>query len=214
MSKHTPGQAGPVRGKMGQSVFSSWRGIGVGKAAPKKSTKLPTADQLGQRSKFGMVTSFLSDFSGIINIGYPSKDPKMTAMNLATKYHLDNAVTGVKPNYLINYPAVQFTTGKLDRATAVAAAVEGRAVTISWLDTGVPSEISSDKDRATVIFYSTKQKKFLRYSDYVDRDALTITLNIPFVFGGESLHAYLFFKSVDGKLTSKTDYVGLIPIAV
>lgn len=213
MSKHTPGQAGPVRGKIGQTVFSSWRGIGVGRAAPKKSTKAASSDQVGQRSIFGIVTAFLSDVEEAINLGYPQNNLQMTARNLAVRYHLKNAVTGLSPNFALNFAEVKLTMGKLQTVDDVKAVRgEGNAINVTWLENTSLKASSSLEDHTNFYYYSTVKKRWIVFRNGPIRGGLTASMNIPSLFKGDKLHGYLFLTSVDGKVASKTEYLGLLTI--
>lgn len=213
MSKYTPGQAGPFRGKMGQTVISSWRGIKVGKAAPKKSTKLPTLKQANQRSKFALMIAFLKGRRTIIKANYPSNNPLMTPMNLAVKYHLKNAVIGVSPNFAIDYSKVQLSDGPVEGVTdAIAVAGAGKTIEVSWTAQDLLQEGSSNADLATFYFYSPALGKAILFEGAILRTDLKASMNAPNAFSGDKVHGYMFLRAVDGKTSSKTEYLGLVTL--
>ncbi|TKC06175.1 DUF6266 family protein [Pedobacter frigoris] len=104
MGKYNKGILAPFMGKVGTVVGSIWNGVHYLRSLGDYVDN-PTTAQLNVRSKMALVTQFLADLKPIINIGYSSKVKKgATAMNMATSYHLKNAVTGVAPLFSIDYP--------------------------------------------------------------------------------------------------------------
>nr|WP_285060716.1 DUF6266 family protein [Pedobacter ginsengisoli] len=61
---------GGFRNKTAPVLGAYWRSLDVIKGLPRKSNKPPTEDLLNQRARFGLITSFLSWISPLINVGY------------------------------------------------------------------------------------------------------------------------------------------------
>lgn len=213
MSKYVPGQAGSFRGKMGQTVISSWRGIDYGKAAPKKSNKAGSTPQVNQRTKFGIMTAFLAHMESMVSRGYRNDNPKMTAMNIAVKNNLLKAITTVGATFSINYPKVELSSGKLYSVTdPVAVAAANRIVNVSWTMDDSPNKLVSPEDPVNFSLYSPATGRSVTAIEASERQSLTRALPIPRFFIGDQLHVYMFLQSVDGKQASRTEYLGLITI--
>ena len=60
MGTYSKGILGSFTGKVGTVIGSSWNGIDYMRSLPRPSSKAPTALQLAQREKFGLVTKFVA----------------------------------------------------------------------------------------------------------------------------------------------------------
>lgn len=212
-----PGQVGDFNGKIGQVVLTKWRDVNVGRSAPKKSTKPPTLARLDQQSKFGLVTGFLGSIADLLAIGYQSSgSPKLTPMNAAVRYHLSNAVTGVYPDYQMDYTKVVISNanvkGEIDGGYTVSAtAVADAKVTVTWLASSadaLANKLTSPADQLYLVFYNITKQRFVTFESKGTRAALTTTVQIPRSFVGNKIHAYMFFVSPDGKSVSVTEQLG------
>ncbi len=129
-------------------------------------------------------------------------------MNAAVKYNIDHAVTGVATNYVMDYPEVLFSRGRLAQAympevTATTAA----QLDFSWLaNIGVVSAAPTDK--ATFIVYNPVKDLFSIANGLVVRSALSYDMALPADFSGDTVHAYMAFVSADGKKVATSQYLG------
>ncbi|MCX2481841.1 DUF6266 family protein [Pedobacter sp. MC2016-15] len=219
MSTIRPGSLGQFRGKIGTVVVAKWRGIYTGRSTPGKSTKPASKPQMDQRKKFGTISSFLKYFSKEIAVGWASAKPKKTAMNEAVDYHFDHALLGTYPEYQFNYEALLISRGRgiIDggfRPVAVATAEE--SVNISWVTSNSTSDITQPTDQLTVVFFdeNIRPGRFgVTVNERIaERRELNVNVDVPFVMMGHPLHVYLFFVSEDGKLASRSEYLGIVTI--
>lgn len=206
------GQIGDFKGKIGRVVVAPYRKKTVGRAAPKKSTKQPTLVQLDQRAQFGLVTAFVSGVREIINLGYQNLTGNSGSYNMATKWHLDNAVTGVYPNYAIDYSKVKLSDGKnvIDGIFEVAKtdAVNSKT-TITWMAReAVRGSLPTDK--LCAVFYNHTEKFFMMDMAASERSKLTATVRIPLEEDTDVIHGWVLFISTDGKQVSRSKYLGII----
>jgi len=209
MSKIKPGQVGDFNGKIGQVVISKWRNLTVGRATPKKSTKTPTAGQLNQRSAFKLVMKFLKQLKVAVNAGY-TKSGNLSPMNVAVQYHLGNAITGVAPNFAIDYTKVVLSKGELFGVyEAAVTGVAGSTMHINWTIDAIEVEGTTDDDAVFIVFYSPATGYSLTNAHVAKRSALTADVKMPRVFTGNSVHVWLFLVAADGKSVSNAEYLGL-----
>ena len=209
MSKIKPGQVGDFNGKIGQVVISKWRNLTVGRATPKKSTKAPTAKQVNQRSAFKLVLTFLKQLKVAVNAGYAAKG-NLSPMNVAVQYHLANAITGVAPNFAIDYPKVVLSKGELFGVyEAAVAGIAGSTMHVTWTIDAIDVEGTSEDDAVFIVFYSPATGFSLTNSHVANRSALTASVKMPRLFTGTSVHVWMFLVGVDGKSVSLADYLGL-----
>jgi len=213
MATVKPGIVGYFTGKIGEVVLSRWKDINVGKNTPRKSTKEASLEQKDQRLRFGVVTKFLGNLSDVIRFGYQSESPIRTKMNDAVSYHLDNAVTGVYPNYAIDYTKVSLSdpnskqtidSGLAPKAQPIADAT----IEITWQIFDRATGITLPTDRLYLIFYSLNRNKFILYNGVAARSELSYKAELPRIFTGDKLQGYMFFVSEKGKASSYTDNLG------
>jgi len=218
MSTVETGQLGKFRGKIGQVVIYKWRGILVGRKSPSKpKEKTGTIEQLDQRKKFGRVGKFLRLFSDQIAIGWSSDRKKETAMNGAVRYHLKHALKGEYPDYGIDMEKVLISRGRgvIDGGfrPQATAGLQGE-VHISWIISNSTSRRTQSTDRLTVVFLdeNIRPGKVLPvyFNQIAQRSDSTATVILPSMCDHHPLHAYMFFSSEDGKLASKSEYLGIV----
>lgn len=213
MSKVEAGQIGTFKGKTGQVVVANWRGTLVGRKTPTKSNKPGTEDQKDQRSKFGLVTHFFRGLGAIVKLGYQYQKTGPTPLNAAVRYNLENAVTGIYPNYALNYSKIVLSNpsgvGEIDGGfapTAVPAA--GSVVTVAWQINRNAYKATSPDDRLSIIIYSLTKKRLIVYEQVVLRSALSYEVELPYLFTGDDCLGYMFFTSPKGKDVSTSEYLG------
>ena len=66
MATYNKGILGAFSGKVGPVVGATWRGKDVMRSLPKRSNRMATVIQQQQRTKFAMVTEFLSGIQPVI----------------------------------------------------------------------------------------------------------------------------------------------------
>jgi hypothetical protein len=204
------GAFGGFRNKTGPLVGHIVNGQNVITSIPRKSTKLPTLKQRDQRKKFGLVTSYLSWISGLIEIGFQDHEARQSAMNKAVQYNLLNAVTGVSPDFAIAYSKLVYSQGKcpLPGDTLIEGLL-GEKVDYSWGIT-LPSKYGKQTDMATLMVYNPDKDRFVVLQNAAARSQLGFTLQLPADFLGDTIHCYLSFVAQDGKLVSNSTYIGLL----
>ncbi|WP_285060233.1 DUF6266 family protein [Pedobacter ginsengisoli] len=80
---------------------------------------------------------------------------------MAVSYHLNNAVTGVAPNFTIDYPKVKYSRGKLTLPDNIAMATTVDAqLDISWSNLGTDDQFQNATDRLTLMVYNPSKTKF------------------------------------------------------
>lgn len=209
------GILGGFRNKTGSVVGAYWRKLNVIRGLPRKSSKPPTQAQLNQQFKFGLVTGFLSWIRDLIDVGFKSvAGSSVSPMNYAVAYHLKNAITGVAPNFMINYSKILFSKGKLELpGDAEVSSLPSTELTFNW-DTGGPDDKYIDAtDTMSILLYNPTLDRFVKLSNAAFRSAGTFTLNVPPTFATHEVHCYISFNSTKTKfLASNSLYLGAVII--
>ncbi|KIO76127.1 hypothetical protein TH53_16780 [Pedobacter lusitanus] len=210
------GLIGTFTGKMGSLVISKWKNRYVGKSRPKASSKPATVLQLDYRSRFALIGQFLRRFQQIIPIGYQDSQVGTTPGNEAMKYNLLHAISGVYPDYKVDFASVKLSepgyAGEIDGGTDPVLSVLPQAkIKLSWKN---PARFNyphtKDTDIAYAVFYHP-EKKMSVYPTRPLRSKLELELDLPGMFLGE-VHGWLFFGSADRKLVSHTQYLGKVTV--
>ncbi|WP_316814474.1 DUF6266 family protein [Pedobacter nyackensis] len=209
------GILGGFRNKTGSVVGAAWRNLDVIRGLPRKSNKPATELQIEQRTKFGLVTEFLTAMTEFIEEGYKKGSGSASAMNEAVAYHLKNAVTGIAPNFTIDYTKLQFSKGSLSvPSISTVDTVTPASVDFNWSLDGPNSRYKDDTDVINVLAFNPTKKQFVALRAAAPRSALNYSLMLPLDFVGDSVHCFFSFTSKKKKkLNSKSVYIGLLPVA-
>ncbi|MHA4894133.1 DUF6266 family protein [Pedobacter sp. PWIIR3] len=208
------GILGGFRNKAGSVIGSYWRRLDIIKGLPRISGKAPTQKQLDQRIKFGLVTGFCSWIGDLIDVGYKSLSEIETPMNVAVSYHLKEAITGVSPNFMLDYSKVMFSQGKL-RLPSELQAIAGAAgeLDFSWSPAGTDNKFRRSDDKLSIMVFHPSTNEFVTVQNVVARSVGSYTLSLPADLSGESVHVYVAFNSVFTRdLVSESKYLGLIAV--
>lgn len=162
MARFIKGIHGAFQGKVGNIVGSSWRGIDYVRSLPKKSSKAASEDQLAQRMKFGMTTSFLKSIKDILMLGFSdSKQRNKTGYNVAFQQFINNAFQGAYPNFTVDYSVVKIASGGLAALVGLQT-VESfpKVLSLTWDPIGNRFN-AFDDDQVLVILYDVIENLFL-----------------------------------------------------
>ena len=205
MGKFTSKNTGVLTGKVGNVVYTTWRGIEIIRSRPRKSNKPPSEAQLSQRLRMKTVSQFLSPLRLIINNYFNEQHVHKSAMNLATSYHLKEAVSGSYPDYQINFQKAIISKGELSMPGSIQISTNS-GLSLSW-DTNA-SGLSKDDDRLLFVFYNENENKFIIKYDVAQRIDSACTLVFP--QADTTYQCWLLFYASDGKCNSNSLYLGPI----
>lgn len=213
MGKISQGAFGGFSGKVGNLIGGSWKGIDYMRIKPSSVANPRTEGQLDQRTKFAIVIGLLKTMIGFIRVGFKLYAVKMTQFNSAMSYNLSNAITGVYPDYSIDYSKVLFSRGNLTPAAGatVTSDTEG-IIKFSWDDnSGFNNAKATDK--ALLLIYNADNKMSVYDTDGVERSIGTQNLEVPTEFSGDEVEAFIGFISADGDEIANSVYIGSVTVA-
>ncbi|WP_256003285.1 DUF6266 family protein [Pedobacter deserti] len=210
MGKLSRGFLGGFQGQLGTAYGCFWRLMDLIKAMPRKSNRPPTVKQIEVQLKMKLVSGFLSWAKSIIKPGFDLvRKPNQSAMNACVAYNLEVAVAGVSPNYTIDFAQIRFSEGKLGQLSAVQVAADNEAeLNFSWAADlpGLPDRDATD--RVSVIVFNPAKDRFVIAQDVVARSAVAYDMSLPLDFSGDEVQVYILAKAVDGRLVSRSQYLG------
>lgn len=202
------GILGGFSGKVGNVIGGSWKGIDYMRVKPANVANPQTEGQVNQRTKFTTVLQFLQPMKDFVKVGFKAYAVKQTEFNAAMSYNLKNGVTGIAPNFTIDYASARLSRGSLAGALnpQLDVATQGQ-VTISWTDNSGQGNASAT-DKALLLIYNESNGEAIFTTDGVTRDTGTQTLPIPDDYSGDTLQLFIGFVSADGKQVSESLYIG------
>lgn len=212
MARYTKGALGAFSGKLGNIVGSNWRHIDYLRSLPKPSKKPATKRQLEQRAKFALAVTFLSTIKDILNIGFgDSKRGTKTGYNEAVSAMLKNSISGVYPDYEIDYPKVEISRGSLLGLIGLTMSeTMPMELTINWQDFTNRFHAFDDDDVVAVLFNETK-KLFMVYEEAQRQDG-ELHIELPAVFNGDEIAVWMFLVNRDGDTTSPSQFAGSLTL--
>ena len=207
MGKISQGILGGLSGKVGNVIGGSWKGIDYIRIKPSSVANPRTPGQVNQRNKFSATIEFLQPNKDFLNVGYKAFAIKKTAFNSAMSNVLSNAITGIAPNFTVDYSLALLSKGNLsaplngsvDLATA-------NQVTFNWDDNS--SEGNADTtDKSMVLAYNPSKKESIYILDGATRNVTSQLLTLPTSYSGDTIQLFMAFVSENG-VVSNSVYLG------
>ena len=210
------GILGGIKGTVGPVVGSKWRNLDVLKSKPRPTTKNPKEGQVIQRSKFGMVNNFLKGMKSFIEIGFQSREQRISPMNAAVRYCLERAVVCQSQMFHLDYQKVKISLGPLPVATDLAIMINANGeLNLSWsalreIDPSVKME--RDNDKVMVAVYDPLKQRSCGSCGEFKRSDFSVGFQLPLAFIGMPLYVWTFFMSESGKQVSDSIYLGTVTV--
>lgn len=211
MGTFSKGLFGAFKGKVGNMVGSTWKGIEVLKSKPAGRKGKFSPDQLQQQAKFSLIAKFLQPLASLLDQAYNSGAVKMSGFNKALSYNILNAVTGEYPAFKVSYPMVQLGQGSLTNAESpkVASTAAGK-LSVNWVDnSGSGSAQASDK--AFVAAYCEELNRWVFSQNAAARNAGTLSMDVA-SFTGKSVQTWFGFVSAKGKQVTTSLFAGEVNV--
>lgn len=212
MGKLKNGPFSGFTGRTGSLVGARKKGKWIMSAVVATTPKPPTLKQLNQQMRFGLVIEWLSGITSVIRITFSGYDSEMSAMNYAVSRNLKYAVTGLSPNYTIDFPKAILSKGTLEPAIGAGITSDSLAeLKFNW-SPNLGDYNGKATDECLFMVYNPIKGRWLTQHGGVTRDALQYTLSVPAEYSGDTVQAYFCFVSEDGKLVSNSQFLGALPI--
>ena len=209
---------GHTKGKIGPVTLTTWKKLNIVKSniARKPGTK-QSEKQILQNEIFRLILQFFAPAKPVIDTGFQlPKNISKTQMNLASSFHMKNAIINVEDKCYIDLTKVKFSQPiKLtQQAWNIAlTAEEGRKIIITWELNPYPQKCSQEDDEVMIVIYNRNEDLYLVNWAVGRRDALTYTYLADKKHMGHDLFCYMFIASANGKLISETEYLGMVTVS-
>ena len=207
------GILGGFAGKVGTVVGSIWKGISTMRAYVANVTQPGSPAQLEHRAKFSLMMAFLKPLTAFLRIGFKAYAVGQTAQNAAFKTNFKNAITGVYPNFTIDYTKVLVSQGNFTGALnpAVTSSTSGE-VAFTWDNNSWETDAEPD-DTAVLVVYNPIKQAAVSNVGVSTRTVGAMTMILPNSFAGDEVYCYIAFQNAKGTKISGSQYVnGIIVI--
>ena len=212
MAKLLMGVLGGFIGKVGTVVGSVWKGTPTIRAYNPNVSDPKSLAQLEQRAKFSAMGRFLKPLTVFLRTGFKSLGVKMSEFNAAMAYNLDYAVTGVYPNFTIDYPKVMVSRGTLAGAlNAVAASTVPGEIEFTWDDnSGEGSSLGTDK--AMLVVYNPTKDHVITVMGGNTRLSGSQAVPVPATFAGDEVKCFISFQDAKQTVVSNSAFAGSVVV--
>ena len=209
MGKIKTGILGGFQGKVGTVIGSTWRGESIMRALPKTAAKAPTESQRIQRLKFKAVSEFLNPLRTTLSTYFGNDTGVKSKYNMATSYHITNAVEITEQGTQILYPRVLVAKGTLFGFQNLTTTQSETVITLNWEDNTVFGNAKAE-DTVNVVCYIEEVNTFYVFESIANRDGLTANVTLPQNFLGYNVEVYAFLYDKVSKTSSNSVYLGSI----
>ncbi|MCG1037586.1 DUF6266 family protein [Polaribacter sargassicola] len=212
MATFEKGILGGFSGKVGNVVGTRWRGKNVMRSLPQRGNYTPTPKQEEQREKFKTVMGFLSPITEILSLYFGNPQGDKSRANLATSYHLKNAVVSTTQGMVMDYAKVLISKGDLrgiDGGTLAAGA--GQTLVFGWQDNSGQGKATAT-DTLMVVVYAPDLNLFYSNAAVANRDATTATINLPNFMASFSVEVWASFSKPDTNFAAISTYMGTVAV--
>ena len=209
MGKIKTGILGGFQGKVGTVIGSTWRGESIMRALPKTAAKAPTESQRIQRLKFKAVSEFLNPLRTTLSTYFGNDTGVKSKYNMATSYHITNAVEITEQGTEILYPRVLVAKGTLFGFQNLTTTPSETVITLNWEDNTVFGNAKAE-DTVNVVCYIEEVNTFYVFESIATRDGLTASVTLPQNFLGYNVEVYAFLYDKVSKTSSNSVYLGSI----
>ena len=209
MGKIKTGILGGFQGKVGTVIGSTWRGESIMRALPKTAAKAPTESQRIQRLKFKAVSEFLNPLRSTLSTYFGNDTGVKSKYNMATSYHITNAVEITEQGTQILYPRGLVAKGTLFGFQNLTTTQSETVITLNWEDNTVFGNAKAE-DTVNVVCYIEEVNTFYVFESIANRDGLTASVTLPQNFLGYNVEVYAFLYDKVSKTSSNSVYLGSI----
>ena len=213
MATFEKGILGGFSGKVGNVVGARWRGKNVMRSLPQRGNYVPTELQLLQRARFATVVEFLSPIKDLLSRYYGKKQGDKSSYNLATSYHLKNALIEIPGGFEIDYQKVLISKGDLrDLDTAAVTTAANQVVNFTWVDNSGQGN-ANPLDQLVVVFYTPDLNLFQTYENIAAREDESAQVTLPAFLAGIEVQIWATLVTETGKEAAISSYLDAVTVS-
>ncbi len=212
MATFEKGILGGFSGKVGNVVGARWRGKNVMRSLPQRGNYTPTEEQLLQRERFKTVIRFLNPIKSVVSKYYGKKQGDKSPYNLATSYHMKEALIEVLGGFEIDFAKVLISKGDLrglERPTLAAAA--NQVLDLGWVDNSGQGN-ANPLDQLVAVVFAPATQLYQIFEFVGTREETAVQLTLPAFMAGQEVQVWATFVVETGKLAAVSTYLGVVTV--
>ncbi len=207
------GILGGFSGKVGTVIGGNWKGIDYMRSKAASISNPKTEAQLDQRARFGAALKFLQPLTSFLRVGFKNYAVKMTAFNSAMSYNLNNALTGVYPDYSIDYASALVARGSLPGALNPLVAMNSTTeLEFSWTNNSNEAKAKGN-DKVLLVVLNPAKQLAVTVVGGNSRTEGSQVVSLPENFTGDEVQCYIAFQDEKQTVLSNSVYAGAIVLA-
>lgn len=212
MATITEGINGGFSGKIGTAIGSKWRGIDYMRSKPASVSNPKSQGQLDHRAKLATIVQLLKPLTPFLRIGFNSQAVRMSGFNAAVKYNYHHAISGIYPDFVLDYSRVLVSCGTLTGALnpAVSSTTSGQ-VDFTWENNSNGMAVRSN-DRVLLVVYNPRLHVAVTVEGGNNRGSGRQSVTVPSAFIGDELQCYIAFENARDAVVSNSQFVGIVEV--
>lgn len=205
---------GATKQKMGNVVFSTWKGINVLKNKASSVANPKTDRQKQQRSAMAQIVFMFRHIPSVVDAGFKKLAVKMSPYNAFASYNLKNAFNFAVPPAATLVPAnVLISKGTIAPQPATMPAISKATGEIVFMwDSSNPQPGQSINDLAIIAAFNSTKNEWIGATTETPRENEGANLTLPTNWVvGDSITGYLGFYNLEsGKSSDSVNATGAI----
>jgi len=208
MGKLSNNILGPVSGRVGNVVGSSWRGIPYIKSVYSARTKNISDKEKANRQKFQASQRWLGYLVDFVREGYRGYTPTVQGFVAAKSYLMKHAMEWVNGQWRVNPALMKVSFGTLPNSENITVhQTETGDLQFSWNATGIQGGYSNDQ--VMLLAYDVTNERVTSKIAGALRSTGTDTLSFTRK-KGDTCHVWVAFVARDRSRQSESIYLGEI----
>jgi hypothetical protein len=210
MSKVQNPLIGRSSGSIGNSTFSTWKGLNCVRTKPEKVKNPNTSAQQDVRSTFKAVAQFYVIFAAVIDSFFRKAAKRMTASNMFVKLNFNPLITDFASMFNSNIaPLLKLTPGNIGQLTSDEAAVDSPTTVSINYKALYTSLMYAGNDFIKTIFIDTANNTLYVFDNTIPQSGVDTELSFTLPTG-KTYQAHSFLYSTKGNKTSKSYFSGQV----
>ncbi len=210
MAKQKKGILGPVSGKIGPVIGSSWKGIPYLKAAPKVTKgRMPSPAQQAHYQKFKFLNTWLRPLHPFLMIGYQNLAVRTTEINAAFSYNFKTALTSNGGNFQVDFEKFRISRGNLKGILGPKLMLlNENTLQLSWQN--LDGRLSSYNDQLMLLVYNDELRIADGFTSGVKRAAKSCKFTFDQRLVGKPFHVFVGLTALNRREISDSQYLGRV----
>lgn len=209
MAKLRSGILGPVSGRIGPVVGSTWKNVSYIKRRAKKRKKkrVPSPAQLANENRFKFIQQWLVPFYPYITVGFAKHAVDKIEINAAYSANYKRAFSGDWPDISVDHSQILLSLGDLPGLpNAEIERVSGFRLELKW-EKSYSRKISFE-DQLMLVVYCPDLKMTDGFIGGIKRNALKCEFEFDERMADYDVEVYLGVTSSDRKKIANSVYLG------